>query len=252
MSQANAHGLSRHIPAQVARKVRERCGFGCVVCGSAIIDYEHFDPEFKDATAHAPEGIILLCPTHHRAKGGFIARSTLAAAASDPYCKRNAFAWTPLDLQNATTRVGPFTAIGCQVVLEIRGERVIWFSPPETEGGPNRLNLVLRGQDGSDLVRITENMWHASASAADVKLVAGDVSGRIEVRDEDGPVFAARIQPPHTIDVTVYRSWAGGHLYALGREVSGQSILAIDGRAVMVSDGTGMTAVGCYAAASIG
>lgn len=251
MSHTNAQGLPRHIPADVARQVRERCGFGCVVCGSAIIDYEHFDPEFKNATAHEPKGIILLCPTHHRAKGGFIARSTLAAAANDPFCKRNGYTRTPLDLQNATTRVGPFRAIGCQVVLQLQGEPVIWFSPPEAEGGPNRLNLVLRRQNGSDLVRITDNVWQASASAADVKLTSGDISGRIEVRDEDGPVFAARIHPPHAIDVNVFRSWAGGRLYALGREVSGQSSLVIDGRTVMVSNGTGMTAVGCYTAAAI-
>lgn len=250
MQHKNAHGLGRHIPAEGARQVRERCGFGCVVCGSAIIDYEHFDPEFKDASSHDPSGIILLCPVHHRAKGAFIARSTLAEAAAAPYCKQNAFAWATLDLQNATTRAGPFTAIACRVVLEIRGEPMIWFSPPETDEGPSRLNLVVRGQDGSDLVRITDNVWHASASAADVKLTAGNVSGHLEVRDEDGPVFKARIHPPHAIDVEVYRTWAGDDHFALGREPSGDGILAINGRAVMV--GRGNVFMGCYAAASIG
>ena len=64
----NDHELSREIPSEIKREVRKRCGFGCVVCGSAIYEYEHFDPEFKDAKEHIADGIALLCPTDHRRK----------------------------------------------------------------------------------------------------------------------------------------------------------------------------------------
>jgi hypothetical protein len=59
----NNHGLSRDIPDHVAREVRQRCGFGCVCCGSALYQYHHFDPLFREALYCAPKtGQILRVP----------------------------------------------------------------------------------------------------------------------------------------------------------------------------------------------
>jgi hypothetical protein len=49
MSGTNKYGLARHIPADVARSVRQSDGFGCVVCDHALIKYDHLEPEFHDA-----------------------------------------------------------------------------------------------------------------------------------------------------------------------------------------------------------
>ena len=51
----NKHGLPRTIPPDVKRAVRRACGFGCVICGLGIVDYEHVDPTFADALVHDPE-----------------------------------------------------------------------------------------------------------------------------------------------------------------------------------------------------
>lgn len=48
----NKHGLSRTIPEPVKREVRQACGFGCVFCGHALVEYEHVDPLFADARLH--------------------------------------------------------------------------------------------------------------------------------------------------------------------------------------------------------
>ena len=64
-SVTNKYGLSRNIPEDVKLAVRQACGFGCVVCGMSIIEYEHIDPPFHDATVHDPTKIALLCATCH-------------------------------------------------------------------------------------------------------------------------------------------------------------------------------------------
>ena len=46
MTSANRFGLTRDIPEPVRRAVRQGTGFGCVICGAAIITYHHFDPPF--------------------------------------------------------------------------------------------------------------------------------------------------------------------------------------------------------------
>jgi hypothetical protein len=60
-SQVNKHGLPRSIPSHIKQEIRQRCGFGCVICGFGFYDYEHFDPDFVDAKSHSPEGMTLLC-----------------------------------------------------------------------------------------------------------------------------------------------------------------------------------------------
>lgn len=48
MSDINKYGLTRDIPASVKRAVRQRDGFGCVICGLGIYTYEHIDQPFKN------------------------------------------------------------------------------------------------------------------------------------------------------------------------------------------------------------
>lgn len=60
-SEKNQYGLSKHRPSSVEEEIRQRCGFGCVICGLCFYDYEHFNPDFKDARIHDPRGMTLLC-----------------------------------------------------------------------------------------------------------------------------------------------------------------------------------------------
>lgn len=43
----NQHGLSRNISEDIKQEVRKKSGFGCIICGLGIYEYEHIDPEFK-------------------------------------------------------------------------------------------------------------------------------------------------------------------------------------------------------------
>jgi len=51
----------------IKREVRQRCGFGCVICGVPIYDYEHMVPH-TEVQEHLANNVTLLCPTHHREK----------------------------------------------------------------------------------------------------------------------------------------------------------------------------------------
>ena len=64
----NRHGLSRSIRNVAKAKIRELCGFGCVICGGIPYDYDHFETEFHDCKEHDINDIVLLCTKHHREK----------------------------------------------------------------------------------------------------------------------------------------------------------------------------------------
>lgn len=55
------------IPAEIKRVVRKRCGFGCVICGSPIYEYDHI-VEWSKTHSHRAEEITLLCNRHHGEK----------------------------------------------------------------------------------------------------------------------------------------------------------------------------------------
>ena len=127
MTNTNSHGLSRDIPNEVKREVRQRCGFGCVVCGGAIIQYDHFEPEFADAHAHKSEGIILLCGGCHNLKTvGRLSKETLAKHAADPKCRQTGFSFGPFDIGTTPPKVsiGEITAENVDVLLRIHGEDI--------------------------------------------------------------------------------------------------------------------------------
>lgn len=55
------------IPATIKREVRQRCGFGCVICGSPIYEYEHM-VEWSKTHHHKADELTLLCSQHHAEK----------------------------------------------------------------------------------------------------------------------------------------------------------------------------------------
>lgn len=55
------------IPSKIKRKVRQRCGFGCVICGLPIYEYDHISG-FANVKRHRVEELTLLCPQHHAEK----------------------------------------------------------------------------------------------------------------------------------------------------------------------------------------
>lgn len=76
---------SRNIPLPVQREVRQRCGFGCVICGMPLYEYEHME-EWAEVKRHVADEITLLCDQHHREKtGGLLPKENVRQANENPY-----------------------------------------------------------------------------------------------------------------------------------------------------------------------
>jgi hypothetical protein len=73
------------IPQPMQREVRQRCSFGCVICGHPLYEYHHIVP-YSDARKHEEDNLTLLCDSHHReATAGFLTLEQVAAANASPY-----------------------------------------------------------------------------------------------------------------------------------------------------------------------
>lgn len=207
----NVFGLSRNIPADVKRAVRQRCGFGCVICGASIYEYDHFDPPFAVARSHDPDRIALLCPTHHSEK----TRGVL------PDEVIRSFILNPMAVKLGRTSVTrpcfrhiPSLALGGGVVIEktpmpvmVNGTPLIEFLPPEEGSDIARINASITSDAGKTGLKIVENEWIVAAGVWDYEWVGQ----RMSIRDDVGSVvLQITVRPPKLIEINRLRFNRGG------------------------------------------
>lgn len=172
MTESNKHGLSRAIPANIRRTVRQRCGFGCVRCGLALYDYEHFDPDFKDATAHRADGITLLCMQCNQKRArGFLSADTVRKANADPCCRQQGFANEAFDFGAESLEIAfaGVTFTDCENLIEVNGVPILSIRPPEQAKQPYRLCGQFADETGKITLKIEDNVWSADSDNWDVE-----------------------------------------------------------------------------------
>ena len=170
MGTINAHGLGRHIPEPTARIVRQECGFGCAICGAAIVIYHHFDPPFEDAREHSPQGIILLCPTCHT-KFGHLPAERMREYRQSPRCRKAGFTRDDSLFgfqQVPRVELGQITATGGHIIRH-RDRVLLGLCGPEEDGGPLRLTCELVDDRDVLMLGIRDNEVTIGIDHFDVK-----------------------------------------------------------------------------------
>lgn len=191
----NRLGLGRTIGEAVRREVRRRCGFGCVICGNAIVTYEHFAPPYKDATRHDPNGITLLCGGHQlESSKGLLSKETIAEANANPVCKKLGYANHMLDLGGVKPALllGGANVTECAPAIEIDGEFVFRIDPPERRSSRWRLTCRFCDETGRPICEIVENELIIRADNVDVEQSAT----RLLVRSYTSTLLEMELQPP--------------------------------------------------------
>lgn len=199
----NRFGLRRDIPTEVRRRVRRRCGFGCVVCGSAIVTYEHFDPPFRDARKHRAEGITLLCGSHQlESSKRLLSHESIARCNADPICLQRGYASHPLDLGSHRPKVfiGGSDFTECGTGIAFNGQWMFRVKEPEPHSKRWRLSATFPAQDGSVVSVIKNNELILPAEAFEVEQVAR----RIRVRKSNDVVLELEFVPPDTVSVNSF------------------------------------------------
>jgi hypothetical protein len=198
----NKYGLKRSsLNAEIRRQLRQEAGFGCVVCGNAVGQYEHIDPPFSEAAVHDPDAMAFLCiQCHGKVTKGLLSKATVFAAKKKPKAKEAGFAFEAFDVGSTppTVRFGPMSAKSCNSIITVNDKRVFWVSEPEVSGGPFRLGAVLRNDLGQEILAIEDNVWTARSENWDLEIV-----GRIMTL-RNGPkniALSIKTNPPNEIIV---------------------------------------------------
>ena len=201
VGRVNKYGLTRDIPAEVKREVRRECGFGCVICGLAIVQYHHFDPPFQEARTHNSAGIVLLCGGCHQKSDGFWSASKVATARRNPITFKNGYARDAFDLRSPfVLRIGSSSFENVSTIVRTHeGERWFVIEEPEAEGAPVRLSVVFFDKNGHLSLEIQENEWRCFSGQWDTEVEGRTIIVRRGPRDLALELVA---EPPHGINLT--------------------------------------------------
>jgi hypothetical protein len=165
------------IGSEVEREVRRRCGFGCVICGLPLYEYDHI-LGWSNVQRHVAEEITLLCDMHHHEKtNGLLPLDRVVAANREPFNLRRGVS-KPYNLHYSGT--GCETIIGSNrfvtadpgggtvsVALIIDETPIVGF---ELSDGHLLLNLQLFDDRNDLVVRVIRNELVYSTSPWDIRL----------------------------------------------------------------------------------
>ncbi len=206
----NKYGLSRSsLTEEMKAIIRKRDGFGCVICGSGLYTYEHYDPKFKDAVFHNIHGICLLCFQHQgQTTKGILSKETIALATKNPKCNQKGYANDFFDLEfPITVRLGNISirAEGNKdhAILVLNGEDVIKVHKCEEED-LFQFSAVFRDRRSNPSMKIEKNEWKASVHNWDIKQIGNKLSVFNEQLDSR---IVIRANPPHELifeEVDIY------------------------------------------------
>ncbi|WP_186251663.1 hypothetical protein [Burkholderia gladioli] len=192
----NKYGLSRYVPVDVRRVVRKRCGFGCVICGLAYYDFEHFDPDFSEAREHNPDGMTLLCSQCNQKRArGRLSVETVARANANPKCLEQGYSNEVFDFHSdpIEIRVGGAIFYNCWDLIVINNRPILSIRPPVGAGAPMRLSGVFCGANQKVSLKINSNEFELNSDNWDVDCTGGKIT--IE-SDESGVSLVVRMLPP--------------------------------------------------------
>lgn len=169
---------SRNIPLPIQREVRQRCGFGCVICGMPLYEYEHM-AEWAEVKRHVADEITLLCDQHHREKtGGLLPKEVVSQANENPYNLREGVS-KPYNLhfagKEAKVEIGG-NSFTCEdkgygtamVPISVDGTPLIGLILAD---GHLLLNIVIFDEFNSPVLHIKNNQLYYSTSPWDIQLV---------------------------------------------------------------------------------
>lgn len=208
----NKYGLSRDVPSEIKRQIRQRSKFGCVICRTAIYTYEHIDPLFINAHEHNPDHMCLLCNNcQTNSTNGVLHKNKIRDAykkiqenenVDDP--KRKGF--FDVYKKNLTINLGQCSFEMFHSVINIDGKDYLSFKPDPDNALSYVINGLFLDDRGSELFRIESNEWIGNNRQWDVDLIGTTLTIR---RSKGNILFSAhKDQASQDISITHLNMWA--------------------------------------------
>lgn len=178
----NKYGLTRTIASETKRNIRKECGFGCIVCGSAIYQYEHILPEFHEAKSHDIDKIGLLCGTcHDKVTRRIFPKEFIQEQRLKPFCLNvhpSKYEYYIKPNSDVVIELGKIKFINTTNVIVIDGIQVLSIHSPEEENSPPIIYAQFFDREENKVAWINHNEWHGCSESFDIEAVGSKIKIR--------------------------------------------------------------------------
>jgi hypothetical protein len=200
------------ISRPIKRAVRQRCGFGCVICGRPLYQYDHVAP-YSEVLEHEAENIVCLCNDHHGEKtDGLLPADAVIAANQNPH---------NLQAGESPPQLLHYYGFDCEAVV---GSNICRFSWPvlpfvplivddtpiilfRIEDGQLLLTVQLFDAQNNLLLQVLDNELVYSVDPWDVEFVGKTLTVRNAPRD----IFVGiTFEPPSRVVIDRGHVWRNG------------------------------------------
>lgn len=182
MESKNKYGLSRTIDSEAKRQIRQQCGFGCIVCGNSIYQYEHILPEFHEAKSHEVDKIGLLCGTcHDKVTRGIWPKEFIQEKRLNPFCINDyasKYEYYINPKSDIVIELGKIKFVNTNNIIVIDGNQILLILLPEENNSPPRINAQFFDRNGNKVAWINHNEWNGSSESFDIEAIGS----RIKIR----------------------------------------------------------------------
>ena len=197
----NKHGLSRKIPSDIALQIRKNSKFGCVICRSAIYEYDHIDPTWTESIEHTPSKICLLCSNCHFKKSN---RKISVARVKKMYDLvqhsnevRRPFDDIELSNNPVIIKFGSNTFESPSTILRINGEDLLSIKP-SLDGESFLLSGMFFDTSGQEFLTIKNNVWTGNHKLFDIKSKGASLFFYSAQRKI---ILQLKLKPPNCIEI---------------------------------------------------
>lgn len=193
------------IPESIKRAVRQRCGFGCVICGCPIYDYDHIE-EYSAVQEHSESNLTLLCDHHHRRKTAKLLPIEMLKHATD----------NPHNKKTGVTKPEILSYYGQALNVSVGGNTFKYFNLPQgrqffpfvvdglpiisftNEDNVISLSAVFHDHAGNICFQINQNELICNTDQWDIEWVGKTLTIRTEARRI---LLEVEFSPPGKIEV---------------------------------------------------
>jgi hypothetical protein len=170
----------RNIPAEIKRQVRQRTGFGCVMCGNPIVQYDHMTP-WATVLEHSADNITTLCPKHHddkthkrlplsRVRGANANPVNLTTKKSQPYSLY--YGEVPIVVQLGSVELSA-GGLSSKNLVEVRGEPVMSL---RVQDGCCLLSMRIFDEDDNLVLEIEDNELTLAPPRWDLQFISNTLT----------------------------------------------------------------------------
>lgn len=201
------------IPEKVKRKVRQRCGFGCIICGLPIYQYDHL-LGYAKVKRHEASELTLLCPNHHAEKtNGLLSDAQVERANKTPHNLKTGQSTAHLlhfegDSPEILMGGSTFTCNDrrrptVMIPVMVHKKSPFWFS---LDSGHLLFNLVALDSKNNVVLEIRNSELVYSSAVWDATMVGR----RFAIREGMGNfVVALEFRPPNCVVIEKYEFESG-------------------------------------------